>query len=425
MPKLFQRNINLDDRKMKKIGIFQYDWSMYGFIKDFAIKLVEAGYSVDIFFKDWDIRPDFTNTSEFYFYENIRFFNFTTRPTGSQLIRRRLKRFLNKMAISFSVKLKDQPDDIIDHNIFNRSKEIINESQYLCFIGIEKIGLIWAGVLSEIYKFPLIYFSLELYTEDNPGIDRVYHLREAEKRYHQLSIATIIQDGSRANALLKSNGVEHTNILYYPVSVRGNIIQEKSKFLQNKFNIGDDKKILLYFGSIYKTRFVTQIVKMAGDLDDDVILVVHGWGSKKYLKYLQSIAHKSKVIFSLNLVEENEITNLISSAHIGIALYATSNLNDKLAAFSSAKMAQYTQCGVPVLAFDAESSRELMNIHECGELIHSVDQIPQKVRKILANYDAYKQQAYFAFKNFYDLDKNFSRLLSQFEEIIREDKNIR
>lgn len=405
----------------KRIAIFEYDWSMYSFIKDYAIKFAEAGYFVDIFFKDWDIRPDFAKVSEFKIYKNIRFFDFTTRPTGSQILRRRFKRLLNKIALRFSVKLKDKPDDIIDHDILSKSKEIINQSQYLCFIGVEKKGLIWAGILSQIYKCPLIYYSLELYIEDNPGIDRVYHLREAEKQYHQLSIATIIQDGPRADALLRSNGVDHTNVLYFPVSVMGDTVQEKSKFLQNKFNIGDDKKILLYFGDIYEKRFVTQIVKMAGCLDEEVVLVVHGWGPKKYLKYLQSIANKNKVIFSLNLVDESEVADLISSAHIGIALYATSNLNDKLVAFSSAKLAQYTQCGVPILAFDTESSRGLMNIHACGELIHSVDQIPLTVREILANYDAYKQQSYCAFKHFYDLDKNFSGFLVQFEEVMRED----
>ena len=411
--------INMDDVKNKRIGIFEYDSSMYSFIKDYAIKLVEAGYSIDIFFKDWDIRPDFAKTSEFKLYENIRFFDFTTRPTGSQIIRRRIKRLLNKMAIYFSVKLKDKPEDIIDHNILNKSKEIISQSQYLCFIGIEKKGLIWAGVLSEIYKCPFIYYSLELYTEDNPVIYRVYHLREAEKRYHQLSIATIIQDGPRANILLKSNGVEHTNVLYFPVSVRGNIIQGKSKFLQNKFNIGDDKKILLYFGSIEKTRFVTQIVKMAGDLDDDVILVVHGCGPKKYLDYLQSIADKNKVIFSLDFVAEDEIENLISSAHIGIALYKTTNSNDRLVAFSSSKMAYYTQCGVPVIAFDTESFRELVNSYECVELINTVGEIPQKVHKILENYVTYKDQAHAAYKRFYNLDENFSKLISKFEQTIR------
>ena len=405
----------MDEKNNKRIGIFEYDSSLYSFIKDFAIEFAEAGYLVDIFYKDWDLRRDFTKTSEFEHYEGIRFLNFTTKTTRGQILRRRLKRLLNRIALFLSIKLNDKPERVIDPNLLEKAKETISGSQYLCFIGIEKKGLIWAGIFSEIYKRPLFYYNLELYIEDNPDIDKVYHLRNAEKRYHQLSTATIIQDRLRANALLKSNEIERTNVLYFPVSVKGNIIEERSKYLQNKFNIGQDKKIILYFGSIHETRCVAQIVKMAGDLDEDVILVVHGWGPKKYLDYLQSIADKNKVVFSLGFLAEDEIVSMVSSAHIGIALYVTSNLNDRLVAFSSSKMAYYTQCGVPIIALDTESWRVLIDTHKCGELVHSVNDIPDATRRILINYELYEREAHAAYKQFYNFENNFAKFRSQFE----------
>lgn len=437
----------MDGRKTKKIGIFEYDWSMYGFIKDFIIKLAEVGYSVDIFFKDkvMGIGVEFAKTSEFSHYENIRYFNFTARSTRSEilarniyesirysnfttlrpiieLLARKIKGLLNKLTTHSFRTLKDKSDDIIDHEILRKSKEIIGESQYLCFIGIEKKGLIWAGILGQLYMRPFLYYSLELYIEDHPEIEMYYHLRDAEKKYHQLSSATIIQDRPRADVLLKSNGVERTNVIYFPISARGNMIKEKSSYLHHKFNINDNKKILLYFGSIYEVRFVSQLLEMAKGLDDDMVLVLHGWGPKKYLDHLQSIADKDKVIFSLDLVAEDEIVNIISSAHIGIALYRTTNSNERLVAFSSVKLAYYTQCGVPVITFDTESSRTLMKSYECGELIHSVDEIPQTTRRILEHYDLYKRQAYSAFEHFYDFDKNFARFIPQFEEAIEKDQ---
>ena len=398
----------------KRIGVFEYDWLLYSFIKDFVIKLAEAGYSIDIFFKDWDIRPDFAQTSEFNLYENIRFIDFTTKVTVHQRIRRKFKKWLSKLAIILSIELKDKPEDIIDRAILNKSKEIIGESQYLCFIGIEKKGLIWAGLLSEVFKCPLIYYSLELYFE----YDRFYHTRDAEKKYHRLSSATIVQDSYRGETLLKSNGVKNTNVIFFPVSVRGSLVQEKSRYLQTKFNISDDKKILLYFGQINKSRFATQIVKMAKDLEDDVILVLHGWGTKKYMDYLQSIADKKKVLFSLDFVPEDEIQNIISSAHIGISLYETTNANDRLTAFSSSKMAFYAKCGVPFLAFDTESYRKLVSSCSWGELINTVGEIPQKVQKILEHYGLYRQQAFLAYQCFYNLDENFSRFIQQFDKML-------
>jgi hypothetical protein len=99
-------------------------------------------------------------------------------------------------------------------------------------------------------------------------------------------------------------------------------------------------------------------------------------------------------------------------------LYDMGNFNDRFVAFSSSKIAYYMQCGVPMIAFDTESFRELVNSCQCAELITSVDVTPQKVQKILKDYDFYRQQSYSAYQRFYALDENFSKLLDKLEPII-------
>lgn len=402
----------------KRIGIFVYNMSIQHYIKDFVIKSAEAGYLIDLFLKDWSIRPNFANTNDFALYENIRFFDFTTKETGIQAINRRYIKLLNKMAMWCSAPRNYGPNRIIDRDVMARSKEIVKKSKYYALVGIEKEGLIWAGSVSEIQHCPLIYFSLELYIEDNPACFRIYHLRDAERKYHRQAVATIIQDKPRADALLKANGIEQANVLHFPVSARGNIVREKTKFIQNKFKIPDGKKIILYYGAIQKDRFITEIVENAKDMDDDIMLVVHGVGSKKYIEYLQSIACKNKVVFSLEFIAENEIQSLVSSADIGIALYKTTNANDRLVAFSSSKVAFYTQCGIPMIAFATESFMELVSCHKCAELINNIDEIPDKARKILDNYGYYRENAHSAFQQFYNVDENCSRLINKLEGII-------
>lgn len=405
----------MKQRNNRRIAIFEYDWSMYHYTKDLALKLAEASYLVDIFFKDWTVTLPFANTNAFSLNENIRFFNFTTKKTRYHALKRKYTRLLNTIAIPLSIRRNDAPKKIIHRNILKRSKEIVGTSQYYCYIGIEKEGLIWAGMLSEMYNCPLVYFNLELYIEDNPGLYTYYHVLAAERKYHKLAVATIIQDEHRANVLLSSNGIKQTNLLYFPVSVKGNTIREKSKFLQNKLHIHESKKIILHFGAIDTNRFMPQLLKMASNLDDGVILVIHGFGPKAYVNYLQSIADKNKVIFSLDFIAEEEIENLISSADIGIALYKTTNANDRLVAFSSSKVAYYMQCGIPIIAFDTESSKHLVSSYRCAELINDTDDIPLKVRTILENYDLYREQSYAAYQRFYNLDKNFSKLMDNLE----------
>lgn len=405
----------MDQIDRKKIGLFVYDWGMYHYIKDLAIKLAEAGYFVDLFFKDWDVRLDYADTSEFAHNQNIRFYNFTTKVTARDVFVRRKNRLLNKIAIPLSIPRNDLAEKIIDHGILKQSREIIGTDQYYCFIGIEKKGLIWAGFLSEVSNCPLLYYSLELYLEDNPVLDRVYHLLSAERKYHKISIATIIQDRLRARALLTGNGIESTNVLFLPVSSRGNINRQKSSFLHDRLNIDRNWKIILYFGGLDKTRSIAQIVRSAASLDEDTILVLHGFGPKRYIQHLMSIADRNKVKFSFDFVPEDQILALISSAHIGIALYKTTNANDRLVAFSASKIAYYTQCGVPMITFDTESFRELSEAHRCVELISSFDEIPQKARDILNNYDFFREEAFAAYEKFYNLENNFASLIKELE----------
>jgi glycosyltransferase involved in cell wall biosynthesis len=413
----------MDRIEERRIGIFEYDWSMYSFIKDLVIRLAEAGYFVDIFQKSPNASFDFTNSEQFKHYSNVRYFNFNTSNTLARKIVRKFKRLFTRLNLDCLQNL----NNIIDREILLTSKQIINESRYKCFIGIEKKGLIWAGVLSQEYGCPLIYYSLELYLEDHPGLaaalaTREYsYLRKTEKKYHRLCGATIIQDRLRAKALLKYNEIESTNLIYLPISIRGDIVEKKSSYFHQKYQISDVKKLLLYFGLIQDARYSSDLVRIADRLKDDMMLVLHGYGDQTYLAHLQSIAAMDQVIFSFDLVAEEEIINVISSATIGLALYESTNSNDRLAAFSSVKVAYYMQCGVPVIAFDSESFRELMNVYKCGELINSIDEIPQKVEKILNDYDSYREQAFMAFKQFFDFDENFKEFILDFDNFIKNE----
>lgn len=396
-----------------KIGIFIYDWGMYHYIKDLAIKLAEGGFFVDVFFKDWDLRPDFTDTTDFKRDTKIRFYNFTSKATSLVVFTRRLIRVLNRILMSLNIAFNFKPTQIISPKILKKSIEIIGSDKYYCYIGIEKEGLIWAGILSDLHHCPLVYYSLELFFEDNPILDRVYHFLEAERKYHKKSVATIIQDSLRAKALMNANGVENSKILTLPVSTTGDIVTNKSQFLQNRLNIKNDKKILLYFGGLDKTRSIIQIVEIAKNLDENTILVLHGFGPKRYIKQLLSKADKDKVKFSFDFVPESEIVDLISSAHIGIALYKTTNSNDRLVAFSASKIAYYTQCGIPIIAFDTESFQQLADSHKCVELITNFNEIPLIARKILNDYDRYRQSAFEAYMQFYNVENNYSRLINE------------
>lgn len=404
----------------KRIGIFEYDWALYSFIKDFAIKLAEVGYLVDIFQKDPGLNQNFADVEQLNHLTKIRLINFSIKESPTSELIRKFRKLVGRVDKDFYLNPKNQ----LDRNILRKSRKIFDESRYDCLIGIEKKGLVWAGLLAQEKQLPLIYYSLELYLEDHPGLATLFKsrefssLRKLEKKYHQFSDATIIQDKLRAEALLRYNEVKSTKLLYLPISTRGAATMAKSDFLVRNLNIDPSKKILLYYGLIQDDRFSSAMVKIAAELPEDIILVMHGYGELEHLSFLQSIAVKKKVSFSLKLVSEEEIKNVISSANIGLALYQNNNSNDRLAAFSSVKVAYYMQCGVPLIAFRSESFSELMNNYQCGEMIDSVDEIPHKAETILKNYDHYREQAILAYHRYYDLEHNTRIFLAEFKNFI-------
>jgi len=411
--------------KEKRIGIFEYDWSLYSFMKDFAIKLAEAGYLVDIFQKDPIINPGFADIQQLNNMTNIRIINFSVRSTLFHKFSRKISKLLGRIDQDFYL----NPKNLLDRSVLRKSRRVFVESQYNCLIGVEKKGLIWAGIFTEKNQIPLIYYSLELYLEDHPGLADLLRTREftstrtIEKKYHQISNATIIQDENRAEALLKYNGIGSTRFMYLPISVRGDSIQEKSDFLVRSLKLDPSNKILLYYGLIQDDRFSTAMVNTAKELPDGTVLVMHGYGEPQHLSFLQSIADMEKVRFSLKLVAEEDIKKVIASAVIGLALYLGNNSNDRLAAFSSVKVAYYMQCGVPLIALRSESFTELMKRYQCGELIDSIEEIPQKSEIILKNYAHYREQAHLAFKEYYDFDRNFRIFLDDFTCFIQQPGN--
>ena len=312
-----------------------------------------------------------------------------------------------------------RPNIVIDREVLRQSRSIARRSQYECFIGIEKKGLIWAGILSKSGRYPLVYYSLELYVEDHPELSSFYYLRGAEKRFNRRSKATIVQDKSRGAVLAESNGVlDAKSLVYFPISLRGDLVKRKSTFLHQKFGIDESKKIVLYFGSVFARRYLDRLVEMAEGFTDDIVLVVLGHGADSYREYLQSIAKSGKAIVSNEFIPEHQVLDVVSSADIGVALFQTTNANDRLVAFSSLKISYYIRCGVPVFAFDTESSRRLTGAFKCGELINGIDELPAKVQAIVTDYERYQDEAYMAFSTFFSFDRTFPAMYSHLNALV-------
>ena len=298
----------------------------------------------------------------------------------------------------------------------NFRHKVINEKDIV--IGIEKVGLIYANLIYQKTRSELIYYSLELYFEDYSTYkfnNYFSWLRKKEKTIHSYCKSTIIQDPTRAKVLFNYNSIDGNSqkIIYLPVSVSGGQNTERSAYYKNKFNISNDKYIILYFGNTLDIKVIKELVSIADKLDNKFVIIMQCNMSRFPIIYGNPIFKKkySNILFNIEFIIEEDLPKIISSATIGLALYPGNTYNERLTAFSSGKIAYYCQSGIPFIAFKNNQYSNLKEEFACTELIASIEELPDATKKILENYDGYRRACFCAFNKYYNFDKNVKSII--------------
>ncbi|AFY36214.1 glycosyl transferase [Calothrix sp. PCC 7507] len=411
--------------QQKWIGIFQAEWPVQCHTINSCIMLAEQGFCVDLFLYNTPVFIELAQTKKI---TNINIHDLSKYPNNliarknlfSRIIHGiswRWQIILNKIHEIYLLKYKDANDKIlyffIPDDITQQVYSIIGEKYYQCLIGVEKLGLVWAGSIGNKRNIPYAYHSLELYTKDHPIYNKSLKnkiLKKAEEKYHQQSNFTIIQDPQRAEILLQDNGVSKTTIAYLPISLLGGIYQGKSDEFKHKLNNIKNSISILQFGQI--ARFGLELAQVAQEFPPEWKLIIHDglaisqWNDNELVKKIQTIDVDRRIKLSLDKLEAQQIKQLVASTHIGLVLYYNSCKNDALTIFASEKLALYLQCGVPIIAFNYPGY-EIVEKFNFGVLINSIEDLPNAIRKIIINYDLYSVNAHNIFKKFYSFEENF------------------
>ncbi|MHA1381689.1 MAG: glycosyltransferase [Candidatus Helarchaeota archaeon] len=403
---------------IKNIAIFQANYALKTHTINLVNMLTKAGYSIDLFL--FGCSNKFEKIASL----NCNIYDFSLNYKSWNEYDRKI----DKIIVAFKYFILDPligEERIIPQKIISDSLEIINKRNYICFIGIEKMGLIWAGRLCEKKGTPIvIYYSLELYS--NSMVKhmkllksfRFLKVRKLEAKYHRKAIATIIQDLLRAKEILHYNKVKKSDIINLPISILGKPKYNKSIYLRKILNIDENKKIILQFGQITKNRLSDKIAQAAQSLPEEFVLVFHGLASEpNTLKMIKSIDVNNRIIISTSIVPSEKLNDLISSANIGLCFYNNKNKNDILAGFSSEKLARYLRCGIPVIAFDYPSFYNSVEKNHCGICISSLTQLPEAINKIFQNYNYYRKNAFKTYKKHFEFSAQSKQVITYINEI--------
>lgn len=397
----------------KRVAIFQAEWPLQSQTVNCAIMLAEAGYMVDLFLYETLVYYELNQLSKSPKVQ-VHIFSRSDKDEGNASPTLKTRVSVLKKASEFIAFIRGREDNLLPDWILLKAQELMEGNNYSYLIGIEKKGLIWAGLIGEQLGIPYVYYSLELYTRDHPVSKQSRHAIEiklAEEGYHRKSFATIVQDPERAQVLLKDNGIKSCRLFYVPVSLLGGPYRNRSLLLQERFGFHRDQIVILQLGQICEERSSIELAKVAQGFPKNWVLVLHGYGPDSDIRKIQEIDVHGRVFLSLDMVPSDQIQDLVASAHIGLVFYSPFTMNDFLTAFSSEKIALYLQCGAPIIAFDYPGYKRLIDQHRCGVVIKTLQEFPGAIKQILSSYGDFKSQSYECFMNFYDFSKNFQKVI--------------
>jgi|SRR5450432_3549388 len=315
----------------------------------------------------------------------------------------RLKSILNKFRLSTD-------NLIVSPYLINKTRRKFKNESFDCIIAIGQESFYWAYKSFKELRHKIIYYNLEVIYKDHPmAISDPTWSRIVSFEQKTLSriAGLIIQDPFRADVLL--NGImdfDKNRIIYFPVCINEPLILSKGDYLFKKFGISSNTFVILYFGGIWPGRFLEDLLNQSDILEENMKMVIHGGRGSYTLK-----SDKPNIIISTEKLLFSEVTNLISSAHIGLAFYPKNNFNDMYTAYSSEKISRYCQCGIPFIAFENKNYVYFKSKYDCCILIQEMDQLSAAIKEIKSNYTYFKNNAYHAFKEEFDFKKKMARIV--------------
>ena len=140
------------------------------------------------------------------------------------------------------------------------------------------------------------------------------------------------------------------------------------------------------------------------------LTLLGSWGHD-FIHRIKSLINTEKLFISRHLVSADSISNLISSAYIGLSFYKTDDPNSVLSSLSSHKLAHYTQCGLPIISNSSPTINKMIDKEGFGICVDTISDIPTAISKIDSNYKKYSEASYKAYSDYYSIDNYIDQIV--------------
>lgn len=414
----------------KKIAIFFFennrDINTYPYIINAAKMLVEHSYRIDIF-----LNSSMTAS------ENIHGANFIilNGDTFSDYVFNTVMH-IQKNALEYICFFAYTFEGIVISYMLNRSKQpqtpVVYFSLELIYNNFliknsVKLFLSFIGKLLPSFKFKnYILKKLSFYKHNYK-----YYF-EAIKTYFGIElfennsfiIASVVQDEFRG-CLLKDEFKFVKLLLYLPNGYIG-YTDTNSKYAMQKFNIPENKKILLYSGGLFLGASGNELFELSKKISDEYILFLNIYADGDLIKKARINYHEQIKNFKLYINSDNlscfEYDELVKSSYICIAWYKNVDIKFKNIYFmglSSGKLTKYLSCGKPVIVPSyIYGYQKMIDDNHIGYASAKINEIQTAVKYIEDNYFDIQKNIEKFYTEKIEYSKFFNILFEKIEELL-------
>lgn len=304
------------------------------------------------------------------------------------------------------------------------------ENKVSTLICVDPMGLVISGRIQKFLKLKIVYFSFEIFFEDEFYVQRKKILKTLEMKYSEKAEIVIIQDSRREKLLRSVNNFNgKTKFIHIPVSPKQIELNQDSKNIYKELNIPEGKTIVVYSGTLQGWSGISELLNLFPDKwNPDFWLVIHS-----HHKHIENTEIKEKLDILIerkcNISFHNEpfyeyadYINFLSKCHIGIAMYFPNNIdifagkNIQEIGLSSGKFSTYMMIGLPTIT-TANSLYPELNLHYgFGEIIKNISELPDALIKIKNNYDIKVTGCKSLYENVLNPIPEINNLVNYFEE---------
>ena len=245
-------------------------------------------------------------------------------------------------------------------------------------------------LVAKIKGSELVHDSHEYYTgvpelEGRPIVKKIWKTIE-RNIFPKLKYIYTVNE-SIAGLYKKEYHVNISVVRNFPILIEKKHILPLSK---KELNIPEDKKIILYQGSVNIDRGLVEAVEAMQYVNDAILLVVGDGDILEEVKAkVQKLNLGEKIIFKKRVPFE-ELWNYTSYADIGISLDKDTNINYRFSLPN--KIFDFVHAGVPVLASNLVEIKKIYSMYDIGELIesHDLQHIAKKINFMLSDSEKTK-----------------------------------